>query len=100
MHNVKLALNTVTGGDYWGTWESWRSCTVTCGDGTQSRTRECIKKHVLPNTRPCKKKKNDAALDCFAKYVDRCHMKHNYNKTRTCNKQRCTGTYYMVYIHI
>lgn len=30
------------GGDDWGAWDSWQSCTVTCGDGVRMRYRECV----------------------------------------------------------
>ncbi len=27
---------------YWGQWNAYGECSVTCGDGTQTRTRSCI----------------------------------------------------------
>ena len=32
-------ISLVNGG--WGTWESWGSCSLSCGSGTQSRMRAC-----------------------------------------------------------
>ena len=39
IHDVRLH-SAVNG--YWKPWTEWSECSVTCGDGLQTRTRECI----------------------------------------------------------
>ena len=38
-HNSYIIYHTVNGN--WGTWTSYGACSVTCGVGTQQRTRSC-----------------------------------------------------------
>ena len=37
-----MQCNTVVS-DGWGSWTVWSSCSVTCGTGTQTRTRVCVR---------------------------------------------------------
>lgn len=58
----------------WGEWETWSSCSVTCGNGTKNRERKCMhygkvvkddmcKKGKPKDTGPCKKQ------PCTSKYI-------------------------------
>ena len=47
-----------TTADVWSTWTSWRSCSATCGSGTQLRSRECLS---FPCTGP-----NSQSRQCFS----------------------------------
>ena len=37
----------------WGTWSSWHGCTVSCGGGTQTSTRQCNDPPVLFGGQEC-----------------------------------------------
>ncbi|KAM6201811.1 SCO-spondin-like [Rhynchocyon petersi] len=42
-----------TGPEAWTPWSSWSSCPVSCGGGSQVRTRACTSLVFLPHGRPC-----------------------------------------------
>ena len=55
----------------WGKWGNWSVCTKTCGGGTRSRTRKCVKK--------CKKGKDCVGLS---------------EQSEHCNTKCCGGGMY------
>ena len=40
-HNSYIIYHLITVNGNWGTWTSYGACSVTCGVGTQQRTRSC-----------------------------------------------------------
>ncbi|CBY14982.1 unnamed protein product, partial [Oikopleura dioica] len=56
----------------WGQWEHWRECSVTCGSGKQTRTRECFE-YNKP-TDPSK-----------------CGAEDLYFETKSCDAGKCSG---------
>jgi len=40
--STKVETCTLQQCAYWSAWSAWGKCTVSCGDGTQTRTRSCI----------------------------------------------------------
>lgn len=51
--NEFYLLLYVTVDGQWGTWGSWITCSVTCGGGSQSRTRTCTNPAPQYNGSPC-----------------------------------------------
>ena len=73
-----IANSTLTffvGDGGWGSWESWGSCSLTCGNGTQSRTRAC------DNPPP-----NDNGQFCIG----------DDTEYRSCNEESCDSKYFVV----
>jgi hypothetical protein len=58
----------------WSNWESWETCPVTCGSGSQSRYRNCTYKIDSANPAPY-------GNNCTGSDVD----------TQTCNNNTCPG---------
>ena len=54
----------------WGDWTSWSSCSETCGNGTETRTREC------DNPEP-----TESGTDCLG----------NNAESQQCNAGACPG---------
>ena len=54
----------------WTTWSEWDMCTVTCGGGTQNRTRDCEQDPDCPDN-----------IDCVGDDMD----------IQDCNTQCCEG---------
>ena len=52
----------------WGTWSSWHECSVTCGGGSQTSTRQCNDPPVLYGGQECPGEDE---------------------KTQNCNEQNC-----------
>lgn len=51
--NEFYLLLYVTVDGQWATWGSWTTCSVTCGGGSQSRTRTCTNPAPQYNGSPC-----------------------------------------------
>ena len=56
--------------DGWSSWLNWNSCTVSCGGGISTRSRDCI------NPAP-----SNGGTPCFCDSVE----------SRVCNKNCCPG---------
>ena len=57
---------SVNGG--WTTWGNWNKCSVTCGGGTQTRSRSCTNPPAVHGGKPCvglKKMTQDCNKDVF-----------------------------------
>ena len=57
---------SVNGG--WTTWGNWNKCGVTCGGGTQTRSRSCTNPPAVHGGKPCvglKKMTQDCNKDVF-----------------------------------
>ena len=61
----------------WGVWSGWKSCTVTCGNGIQSRSRSCNNPAPLYGGRQCVGSSGDS---------------------KTCNNKNCPGICFFKYI--
>ena len=86
-----VCVSNITEGNTWVTWETWDSCTVTCGNGSQSRTRACIEQYSLPTNHSCYQLKTEAEQR-------QCHTLHimlpcdgGRNESRICNTNTCPG---------
>ena len=70
-------MSVVAGG--WGRWSGWGQCRVTCGQGEQSRYRQC--KHPP---------QSNVVASCMGNRTD----------TQTCVNQPCPGTYVTYLAHV
>ena len=89
-----VCVSYIIDGDYWGTWESWDGCTVTCGEGSQSRTRMCMK-NALPQNHWCYKLTDTAELQhCHYRQIN-VPCSGDQNESRVCSPHQCPGNMYV-----
>ena len=70
-NNVVIILYTIVDG-MWSDWSGYAGCTVTCGKGTQTRSRECNNPPPSGEGSPCPGKSEES---------------------RACEKSACPGKY-------
>lgn len=60
MHSLLHYLLAVDG--YWTLWSNWTACSVSCGGGSRSRSRECIP--PMHGGNPCEDINNEEVEEC------------------------------------
>lgn len=63
----------------WSSWEHWSLCNVTCGGGTQKRTRQCIDPAPTGGGKACE---------------------GSSSEVQTCNRQACSGNFRICTLNI
>ena len=73
----------MTSGRQWGEWSDFHPCDVSCGGGTQLRTRVCKSPPNAPE-----------GLDCLSSDGSGLRATSE-NETYVCNTQKCPGNAYV-----
>ncbi|KAJ8986267.1 hypothetical protein NQ317_009977 [Molorchus minor] len=81
----------------WSAWTNWSECSVSCGGGTQQRTRHCKNRKVCPGestqTKECNLDGCEDTWGCWSEWSP-CNVSCGWGaktRTRTCLGHNCKG---------